>query len=757
MKNIFLLFSFSFFLQFNSFSQADFYHPNTIQEIRIYFEQSNWDEILDDFFVAGDQERLLCNISINGTQLDSVGIRYKGYSSVSVDRTKNPFNIKLDYVKGDQTYDGIDKVKLSNVIQDPSFLREVMSYEIARKYMPSSRANYAKVYINDEYWGLYTNVESVDKDFLARTYGSNNNAFIKCNPETLDLDGENSNLENHLGTDSLNYTQNYDLRSDYGWADLYELIEVLNENPVDIESVLNVDRTLWMHAFNYALVNFDSYVGYAQNYYLYKDENGQFNPVLWDLNQSFASYRLSDASEFWNGFSIEQAKTIDPLFHYNSVSVVARPLMRNLFENDTYRRMFLAHMRTIIEENFENEAYITRGEHYQTLIDDAVQTDPNKFYTYDDFLNNLNSTTSDLVEYPGITDLMDARTDYLLNYEGISNAPDITDVSYSPQTLSIGDDIHINASIVNASKVILMYRFGGNGLFQEVEMLDDGTQNDGSANDGVYGIQIQDVGNNVQYYVYAENDESGRFSPERAAFEFHNILSNINVGDIVINEFMASNQTTIADEEGEYDDWIELYNTTDFDISTAGLYLTDNPDNLDKWALPDVIIEADGYLVIWADEDGDQGELHANFKLSAGGESLTLTDVNSTILDEIIFGDQNEDISTGRYPNGTGDFIEMFPTPNAENLPTNVNEAYLRSSVTLFPNPASAFIHLKFEDQIPFEINIQNVNGQTVSTQKNELKEGIVSVDLTELSEGIYSVFLLFEEGIVTKKMIVIR
>jgi hypothetical protein len=352
---------------------------------------------------------------------------------------------------------------------------------------------------------------------------------------------------------------------------------------------------------------------------------------------------------------------------------------------------------------------------------------------------------------------MEARTDYLLNYEGVTNAPEISDLNYTPQDISIGDDIYINASISDALNVVLMYRFGGNGLFQKVEMLDDGTQNDGAAGDGIYGVQIQNVGNNVQYYIYAENDESGRFSPERAAFEFYNITSEINAGDIVINEFMASNQETIADEEGEFDDWIELYNTTDFDISTAGLYLTDNPDNLDKWALPDVVIEADGYLLIWADEDGSQGNLHANFKLSADGEILMLTDVDSDILDEVTFGPQEQDISTGRYPNGTGDFIEMFPTPNGENLPTSVDEEALKNGFMLYPNPASSFINLKFEDQIPLEIQVHNEIGQALLIQKNDLKESQFSMSLTEFSEGLFTVTLLFESGIVTKKMIIIR
>jgi len=235
-------------LPFWANAQETFYHTDTIQEIKIYFEQSNWDELLDQHYVAGEKERLLCSVEINGELLDSVGIRYKGFSSVSVDRAKNPFNIKLDYIKKDQKYAGIDKIKLSNVIQDPSFLREVLSYEIGRKYMPASQANYANVYINDVFWGLYTNVEAVNKEFLSKHYGSNDNAFFKGNPAQLDFSGENSNLGNSHGTDTTDYYPYYDIESDYGWTELYEFIDILNEEPNDIESILNVDRTLWMHA-----------------------------------------------------------------------------------------------------------------------------------------------------------------------------------------------------------------------------------------------------------------------------------------------------------------------------------------------------------------------------------------------------------------------------------------------------------------------------------------------------------------------------
>lgn len=729
-------------------AQSDFYAPEAIQDIKIYFEQDNWDQILDDLYVAGEKERLLASVEINGTPIDSVGIRYKGFSSVSVDRAKNPFNIKLDYIN-DQGYEGFKKIKLSNVIQDPSFVREILSYDIARQYMPASECNFAKVYINDVFWGVYTNVEAVNNDFLAKHYGNNENAFFKCNPEILDFDGDNSNLT-YLGADSSAYFPYYDMRSDNGWNELSQMIEVLNNDPNNIETILNIDRTLWMHAFNYVLVNFDSYVGYAQNFYLYQDDNGQFNPIIWDLNQSFASFRLADASEYFDGFSIASAKTMDPLLHYESVSVYPRPLMRNLFENDTYRRMYLAHIRTIVEENFVNQSYYDKAQVFQSLIDEAVAADTNKFYTYEDFQHNINTTVTDLVEYPGITDLMDARTDYLMSYEGITNAPSISNIE-SPIELN-SQPFTITAAIDNTENSFLAYRFNGNNIFQKVAMLDDGIVDNGIANDGIYGATIQAESNSVQYYIYAENEESGRFSPERAAYEFYSITTPLNVGDIVINEFMADNETTITDENEQFEDWIELYNTTDNDVSTAGLYLSDKLDNVTKWALPDVTIPADGYLLIWADEDGSEGELHANFKLSNGGEAIVLAYAENAILDQYEFGEQTTDISTGRLPNGTGNFVEMSPTPNATNMLTNTVEIQT-TGINLYPNPATNTVRVEL-DEPANQIEIKTINGVQIQRQNIDQQQNI-DVHTHSLSAGLYLVYAYSENGIRVQKLII--
>jgi len=683
------------------FSQSAFYDTDTIREIQIDFYDENWDHLLDSLYVEGENGRILANVTIDGSTYYSVGIRYKGYSSVSVNNIKNPFNIKLDYVVEGQNHEGIDKLKLSNVIQDPSFLREVLSYEVCRKYMPASSANYANLYINGVLWGLYTNVEAVNKEFLIDNFGSKYSPFFKCNPEDLNIQigGLNSDLSNSHGSDSAGYMPYYDIESDFGWSNLYHLIDTLNTVPEDLDQVLNVDRTLWMHALNYSMINFDSYIGYGQNYYLYLDRANQFNPIIWDLNMSFGSFRLTDASQlFYGGFDIAQAQNMDPLVHHNFISVAPRPLMTTLFESERNRKMYLAHIRTIVDENFVNQEYSIRAEALKAMISQDVMNDTNKFYSDDDFVTNIHDQVSLVSSIcPGITQLMDARSEYLSAYPGYSGEPSISNISNTSEGMMLGADVWINAEIADATYAHVSYRFGNNQRFVSTQMFDDGNHNDGIAGDGLYGCQIASCSNSVDYYLYADNESSGVFSPARAAYEFYNIHSNISSGDLVINEVMSNNLSIAADPSGKFEDWIELYNMTEFPISTNNLYLSDDIANVLKWDLPNHVIPPHGYYVIWADEDGNQGEEHANFQLSNTGETITLSHADTTEIDNVIYPMQNIDIAYGRSPNGVGEFAMIPPTFNASNDITSVVSEQNAHLLSVSPNPFKdrLTIHLK--------------------------------------------------------------
>ena len=141
---------------------------------------------------------------------------------------------------------------------------------------------------------------------------------------------------------------------------------------------------------------------------------------------------------------------------------------------------------------------------------------------------------------------------------------------------------------------------------------------------------------------------------------------------MVINELMADNETTVTDPQGEYEDWIELHNVTDAPVDMAGRHLSDESGNMRKWQFPaGAIIPANGYLVVWADEDTTAAPgLHASFKLGKSGETLYLTDTDANlnqVLDSIPYGPQTTDVSYGRSAADADLWSTMSPTPNAAN------------------------------------------------------------------------------------------
>jgi len=143
--------------------------------------------------------------------------------------------------------------------------------------------------------------------------------------------------------------------------------------------------------------------------------------------------------------------------------------------------------------------------------------------------------------------------------------------------------------------------------------------------------------------------------------------------NLLINEFLASNLNTICDEYDEYDDWIEIYNSSDQPIDLADYYLTDDLGELRKWKIPagyadSTTIAAYGFLILWADGQPEQGPLHANFKLSRSGEEIALVDKNGTTkIDAVRFNEQTTNVSYGRY-NTLWMFYDL-PTPRETNPP----------------------------------------------------------------------------------------
>ncbi len=730
-----------------SFGQ-DFYDLEVVQTIEITFEESNWDALLDAQKNGAGDYILAQSVAINGVVLDSVGVKYKGNSSYSANQVKNPWHIELDTYK-DHEYDGYTDIKLANGRNDPSFLRDVLNFQILRQYMDAPLSNYANLYVNGELIGLYTNTESISKKFAKSRFGSKDNAYFDCSPPG-GAGPQTSDFPNlvYMGEDSVAYYDSYDMKSDDGWAELIDLCDTLTNNIDDIENILDVDRALWMIAFDNVTVNLDSYIGaFAQNYYLYRSDFGQFFPIIWDMNESFGVFTRTGTSDLRNTIDKQQ---MDPLLHINEVNY---PLVSQLLNVPLYKRMYLAHYKTILIENFDNRNYYDLSLQHRATIDASVQADPNKFYTYNNFIDNLDSDVGGGGggpgggrTIPGITDLMDGRSEYLLGLNDFTQTePSIADAVLSDSNPTVGDNLSITVSTTDASTAYLGHRSETIAPFTRIEMFDDGAHNDGAAGDGVFGVDILVTDLSTQYYIYAENSNAGIFSPRRAEYEYHTITAKnptAVAGDLVINEFMASNDVTAADVDGEFDDWIELYNNGNTSIDLGGYFLSDDETDLMRWVFPaDVTIGAGEYLIIWADDDEDQEGLHANFKLSAGGESVILSDATGVILDQVSYVDQIADISHGRFPNGTGDFQDMNPTFNAENTvmtsTDNLNTDVI--DIITYPNPAGSAFYISIVDSKlrDNQVLIFDINGKIV--YENTIVDREL-IDCSSWTNGLYIV-----------------
>ncbi len=226
---------------------------------------------------------------------------------------------------------------------------------------------------------------------------------------------------------------------------------------------------------------------------------------------------------------------------------------------------------------------------------------------------------------------------------------------------------------------------------------------------------------------------------------------------VYINEFMASNTETISDPQGDYDDWIEIYNADIYPVNIGGMYITDDLTDPSKWKIPDTqpdstTIQPGEFLLLWADEDIEDGVLHLDIKLSVNGEEIGLyTDDLTSIIDSIVFEEQTIDISFGRQPDGSNNWCQMNPTPGYSNNPISSENFIFNSPLldaTNYPNPFNpeTTIYYQLPEDSEVELIIYNIKGQKVKTLVDEqLQQGEYSTiwdgrdsDGKQANSGIY-------------------
>ena len=701
----------------------ELFDPYQVHTLEIEFYNSDYDSILQAQWEIDDKSYELATVVFNGDTLDSVGVRYKGnstfYFAQLVGSPKFPLNIDFDLIYEDQDLLGYNKVKLSNSIFDATFVRESIGYLTEGYYLPTSEVGYMNVFINGTLIGLYVSVESVNKPFLTKHFDNNEGAFIKCEPQFHF--GEQYNTWPDLrwyGDDSTayDYQMGYELKSESGWADLLNLIYTLNFEIDSIETILNVDRALWFFAASQVMPDLDAYNGfYIHNYYLYRNtSSGQFEVIPWDKDQTFGGAMINTIIDL--GGNVSWIYNWDPFLFEDDDE---RPLFSQLIDVPLYKKIYTAHMRTIINDIYDVDHIQSIAYEMQDSIEVYADSYPNIFpsFNFDDYFRyNVDNylITPDGAHWCGITSTVAGRLPYLLSHSEIAKtAPEIINIIQENENPVQGENVVIQSLVSGATEVELMVTTNDfNAQFTSVPMYDDGQHNDGDANDAVYGavIPFYESGDHVKYYIRASNADALILNPRKAEQEFYEYTVDYEASGstVVINEINYHSA-----DEFDPDDWVELYNPTSETISIGLWEFKDENDDHVYTIDEDISLGADEYLVLctnssaFADLFPDVGNYvgDIDFGLSGGGELIRLFDSNGVLVDAVEYDDSDP---WPEEADGNGPSLELInPTLDnalAENWsastgngsPGMINTSYLTNDDEDFMQPTEFIVHNNF-------------------------------------------------------------
>jgi hypothetical protein len=500
------------------------FDPTVVRELHVNFENDDYHNILTEGFFNTPSMRIPASVTFNGATLDSVGVRYKGNSTFCLPTQQNnvkvPYNLDFNYWISGQNLMDYNKVKLANAWLDPTYCKEYIASRIYRKYLPTPEINLVALNSQGNYTGLYVNTESINKQFLEKHFGEDEGVLFKCDGAGVFCDENGNGTEGgtpslaYLGTDSTSYYDSYTIKSDHGWGELMNLISTLEYTPDNIEDVINMDRVMWAMAVNTVTNNLDTYNGYyVHNYYLYQDVEGRFQMIPWDLDNTFGGAILG-----FSFFTPNDLYHFDPFFGGWDNSDY-RPLIDLIYNTPMYRKQFIAHIKTVMEESMNQDEIAQEISSFQNLASSYASNDSNGLFSMENYTSNVQEafwSTGFNWGFAGILSTIEERMAFLSSH---------TEINVPAPILG-------NLSIVNGVAQIAAYdadeiqlRWTTNSIasnFQSTVMVDDGTQGDEFASDGIFSIPMpNNDGADIKFYIRATNSEAMSLSPARAEYEYY--------------------------------------------------------------------------------------------------------------------------------------------------------------------------------------------------------------------------------------------
>ena len=395
---------------------TDLYDAKVLRTIFLRFENEDWEAELEDFH--NTDVDVPATMVVDGKSYAGVGVRFRGMSSYMMlpRGAKRSLNLSLDLVDLNQRLFGYKTLNLLNAHEDPTLMHTVLFSRIARNYIPAPKANFVRVVINGESWGLYTSAQQFDKIFVAENFGDALGARWKVSGSPMARGG----LE-YLGDEVAPYRQHYEIKSedtDAVWQGFIALCRTLNQTPPDqleqaLAPILDIDGALWFLAVDNALVNGDGYWVRASDYSLYRDSAGKFHVIPHDMNEALqppigpgmgggrggppggfggpgggfggpppSTSGRPERGSFGFGGRRPLRYDLDPLVGLDDAT---KPLRSKLLAVPGLRAKYLDHVRTIARDWLDWKQLGPIVEEYAQLIDQQVAADTRKLTSYEDF------------------------------------------------------------------------------------------------------------------------------------------------------------------------------------------------------------------------------------------------------------------------------------------------------------------------------------------------------------------------------------
>jgi hypothetical protein len=442
------------------------YDPTVLRTLFLDFQDKDWETQLADFHHTDVD--IPATLIVDGKKYPNVGVQFRGMSSFMMVREghKRSLNVSLDFVDPNQRLYGYKTLNLLNSHEDPTFLHTVLYSQIARKYIPTPKANFVKVVINGESWGIYVNTQQFDKAFLVESFPNSKGTRWKVNGSP----GGAGGLD-YIGDNVEDYKRRYEIKTDdspSAWKGLIELCKTLNQTPLDrleeaLKPILDIDGVLWFLALDNALVNNDGYWIRASDYSIFRDQQGKFHTIPHDMNETFQSNagfgppgggfgrggrgggrggarpgggpgagpgQGGAAGRGPEGNSVAAARPpsgieLDPLIGLDDAR---KPLRSRLLAVPALKARYLDHVRTIAVDWLDWNKLKPVVDQYRSLIENEIEADTRKLTSFGAFQKSVGDAPQTKAEPPrgrsslGLKAFAEERRMYLLNYSGIKNA-----------------------------------------------------------------------------------------------------------------------------------------------------------------------------------------------------------------------------------------------------------------------------------------------------------------------------------------------